>query len=224
MNLDDYIRLVEQECGGYTSQITTLATQLYHYKAQYDEPDGTTNNNAILASTSQGVLITGAPGTGKTYVAQRLAHHLNITYHFLDGTQVFHTDEGQSERYLSSIFQALAKQLPAVLVIDNVEVICPAFPPLPSALVQRVYTRFLALLDAPLRHDNLHVYSRLPFILATTSDPRAMASSLLRTGRLDTTVTLGLSCALDRLAVLRIVSRDLPLGEPTERETTLHNV
>ncbi|KAJ1649745.1 hypothetical protein IWQ61_009261 [Dispira simplex] len=224
MHLDDYIQLIERDCGGYTSQTTTLATQLYHYKARYNETGGTTTSSAISTSTSQGALITGAPGTGKTYLAQRLVHHLDISYHFLDGTQVFHTDEGQSERYLTTVFQALVKQLPAVLVIDNVEVLCPASPPLPSALVRRVYTRFLALLDAPLRHNRSHAYSGIPFILATTGDPQAVASSLLRTGRLDTTVTLGLSRAVERLAVLRIVSSDLPLGEPAERETTLITV
>lgn len=155
-----------------------------------------------------GLLLWGPPGCGKTFIARALAGELGANFYEVGLSDVLDMYVGNSERNLSSIFDAARRNRPCVLFFDEVDALGQKRSHLRhgGAALRGVVNQMLAELDGA-SSDNEGI-----FVLAASNHPWDVDSALLRPGRLDRTVLVLPPDLEAREAVLRLHLR----GRPTE--------
>ncbi|WP_332644126.1 AAA family ATPase [Aeromicrobium sp.] len=155
-----------------------------------------------------GLLLWGPPGCGKTFIARALAGELGANFYEVGLSDVLDMYVGNSERNLSSIFDAARRNRPCVLFFDEIDALGQKRSHLRhgGAALRGVVNQMLAELDGA-SSDNEGV-----FVLAASNHPWDVDSALLRPGRLDRTVLVLPPDLEAREAVLRLHLR----GRPTE--------
>lgn len=155
-----------------------------------------------------GLLLWGPPGCGKTFIARALAGELGANFYEVGLSDVLDMYVGNSERNLSSIFDAARRNRPCVLFFDEIDALGQKRSHLRhgGAALRGVVNQMLAELDGA-SSDNEGI-----FVLAASNHPWDVDSALLRPGRLDRTVLVLPPDLEAREAVLRLHLR----GRPTE--------
>lgn len=96
----------------------------------------------------KGVLIYGAPGTGKTLMVKALANEImGLNFILLDPADIFYKFLGDSERNLREIFENAEKESPSVVFIDQIDLIAVGRDIKDEGTEKRVLAQLLALMD-----------------------------------------------------------------------------
>jgi SpoVK/Ycf46/Vps4 family AAA+-type ATPase len=160
-----------------------------------------------------GLLLYGAPGCGKTYLARALAGELGARFLHVGLTDVFTMWLGESERNLHELFQNARRSAPAVLFLDEVDALGQRRSNLRGAAGRNVVNQLLAELDGVgASNDGL-------FVLGATNHPWDVDTALRRPGRFDRLVFVPPPDALARAALLHgvLASRPLASGVDLDR-------
>ncbi|XP_017381884.1 nuclear valosin-containing protein-like isoform X2 [Cebus imitator] len=135
---------------------------------------------ALGLVTPAGVLLAGPPGCGKTLLAKYV---------------------GESERAVRQIFQRAKNSAPCVIFFDEVDALCPRRSDRETGASVRVVNQLLTEMDG------LETRQQV-FIMAATNRPDIIDPAILRPGRLDKTLFVGLPPPADRLAILKTITKN----------------
>ncbi|XP_070590444.1 nuclear valosin-containing protein-like [Erythrolamprus reginae] len=148
-----------------------------------------------------GVLLAGPPGCGKTLLAKAVANESGLNFISVKGPELLNMYVGESERAVRQVFQRARNSAPCVIFFDEVDALCPRRSDRESGASVRVVNQLLTEMDGLESR-------RQVFIMAATNRPDIIDPAILRPGRLDKTLYVGLPPPLDRLAILKTITKD----------------
>jgi cell division protease FtsH len=151
----------------------------------------------------------GAPGTGKTLLARALAGEAGVPFFSISGSQFIEVFVGVGAARVRNLFNAAKKNAPSIVFVDELDSIGRTRGTgLGGGHDEREQTlnQILAEMDGFSGHEAV-------IVLAATNRPDVLDPALLRPGRFDRHVVLDLPDRKDRLAILEVHTRKMPLGE-----------
>ncbi|KAA8519568.1 hypothetical protein F0562_013808 [Nyssa sinensis] len=151
---------------------------------------------------TKGVLLHGAPGTGKTSLAQLCAHDAGVNLFSLNGPEIFSQYYGESEQALNAVFDSASRAAPAVVFIDELDAIAPARKDGGEELSQRMVATLLNSMDGISRTDGL-------LVIAATNRPDSIEPALRRPGRLDREIEIGVPSPKQRYDILLVLLSEM---------------
>lgn len=152
-----------------------------------------------------GMLLYGPPGTGKTLLAQCLASMPALSFFSLSLATLLRAHVGESERVLTSLFAKAQSLAPSVVFIDEIDALFTSRDSDSASVGSNLVSVLATLMDDIDRH-RLSV-----LVLATSNLPYNIDRSLIRTGRFDWTIYVGLPSTDNKLALIHsaLVKRSL---------------
>jgi len=105
------------------------------------------NLDAVRARPVKGVIFTGPPGTGKTYLARIIASEANAAFYLVSGPSIVSKWVGDSEETLRRIFEAAAKEERAIVFFDEIDSIAERRTDSSHEASKRLVAQLLTLLD-----------------------------------------------------------------------------
>lgn len=159
----------------------------------------------------RGVLLAGPPGTGKTTIGRALAHRLKSKFFLIDGTVVSGTPDFY--RRIHHIFEAAKQNAPAIIFIDDSDVIFE------SGQDTGLYRYLLTMLDGLESTSAGRVC-----LMMTAMDVGNLPPALVRSGRIELWLETRLPAPAARAAILTDLCTTLPatIGRPNIEQLTAH--
>jgi cell division protease FtsH len=160
------------------------------------------------AEVPRGVLLMGAPGTGKTLMARALAGEAGVPFFSISGSEFIEVFVGVGASRVRNLFQAAKKNAPSIIFIDELDSVGRTRGTgLGGGHDEREQTlnQILAEMDGFSGHEAV-------IVIAATNRPDVLDPALLRPGRFDRHVTLDLPDLKDRAAILKVHVRKVPLA------------
>lgn len=149
-----------------------------------------------------GVLLCGPPGCGKTLLAKAIANEAGINFISVKGPEMMNMYVGESERAVRACFQRARNSAPCVIFFDEFDSLCPKRSEgNDSGSGTRIVNQLLTEMDGV--EDRKGVY-----ILAATNRPDIIDPAILRPGRLDTILYVGLPQLQDRVEIFNAVTKN----------------
>lgn len=166
--------------------------------------------------TGGGILLYGAPGCGKTFIAKATAGQVNAKFINVTLQDILDMYTGNSEKNLHQLFQLARKNTPCVLFFDEIDALAPSRGNAPGA-TSRLVTQFLQELDGiESANDGL-------LVIGATNAPWSLDTALRRPGRFDRIIFVPPPDVVSREAILRLKLKDKPtepIGFKTIAEQT----
>ena len=161
----------------------------------------------------KGVLLYGAPGTGKTLIAKAVAHETDAHFSFVTGPEIMGKFYGESEARLREIFADAERNAPAIIFIDEIDSIAPKREEMggEKQVERRVVAQLLALMDGLKQRGQV-------IVIAATNMPNLLDPALRRPGRFDREIEVSIPDREGRREVLEIHTRGMPLPEDVDLE------
>ncbi len=158
-----------------------------------------------------GVLLYGPPGTGKTMIAKAIAHEIDATFFIVSPAQMLSKWVGEAEQNIRKLFEAAKAEETSVIFLDEIEALVPKRKSDSSSVMQRVVPQILQELEGFDRKGD-----RALLFVGATNRPWMLDEALLRPGRLDAKIYVGLPDAPARFRLLEINFEDRPLADDVE--------
>ena len=162
-------------------------------------------------STGGGVLLFGPPGTGKTMIAKAIAHEIDATFFVVSPAQMLSKWVGEAEQNIRKLFEAAKAEETSVIFLDETEALVPKRKSESSAVMQRVVPQILQELEGFDRKGD-----RALLFVGATNKPWLLDEAILRPGRLDAKIYVGLPDAPALFRLLEIYFGDRPLADDVD--------
>lgn len=159
-------------------------------------------------SSGGGVLLYGPPGTGKTMIAKAIAHEIDATFFVVSPAQMLSKWVGEAEQNIRKLFAAAKAEPTSVIFLDETEALVPKRKSSGSTIMQRVVPQILQELEGFDRAGD-----RALLFVGATNQPWMLDEAMLRPGRLDSKVYVGLPDAPARFRLLEIYFGGRPLAD-----------
>ncbi len=157
----------------------------------------------------RGLLLYGPPGTGKTFVIRALAHESGAAFFTIKGAELLDKYVGESERAVREVFARARAVAPALLFFDEIDALAPVRGNSTNSVTDSVVAALLTEMDGVSERGDV-------FVIGATNRRDLVDSALLRPGRLETHLYLGLPPAASRRAFFGI--SDVPLADDVDLE------
>src|SRR5450432_2755301 len=176
---------------------------------------------AMGARTPKGVLLVGAPGTGKTLISRAVAGEAGVAFYSVSGSEFVEMFVGVGASRVRDLFKVAKENAPCILFIDEIDAVGRQRSNSASGgndEREQTLNQLLVEMDGFDKQTNV-------VVIAATNRPDVLDQALLRPGRFDRRVMLDKPDIRGRLAILEVHSKDKPLGEEVElndlaRQTT----
>ncbi|XP_065094126.1 nuclear valosin-containing protein-like isoform X2 [Ochlerotatus camptorhynchus] len=157
----------------------------------------------MLGLTSpSGVLLCGPPGCGKTLLAKAVANEAGINFISVKGPELLNMYVGESERAVRQCFQRARNSAPCVIFFDEFDSLCPKRSDnSEGGAGMRVVNQLLTEMDGIEERKGV-------FLMAATNRPDIVDPAVLRPGRLDKILYVGLPAEDDRADILRALTKN----------------
>lgn len=149
----------------------------------------------------RGILLHGPPGTGKTFVIRAVAHESGAAFFAIKGAELLDKFVGESERGVREVFARARAAAPSILFFDEFDALAPVRGRSTTSVMDTVVAALLTELDGVSARGNV-------VVVAATNRPDLVDPALLRAGRFEIHVELGLPPAVARRALLGLT--DVP--------------
>ena len=163
----------------------------------------------IGARIPKGVMLTGAPGTGKTLLARAVAGEASVPFFHLSGSEFVEMFVGVGASRVRDLFKMAKKAAPAIIFVDEIDAIGRTRGGgFGGGNDEREQTLNQILVEMDGFEPNDKV-----IVMAATNRPDVLDPALIRPGRFDRKVLLDLPDRADREAILQIHAMKKPLAE-----------
>lgn len=157
---------------------------------------------ALGLGTPTGILLHGPPGCGKTLLAKAIANESGINFISVKGPELLNMYVGESERAVRQCFQRARNSAPCVIFFDELDALCPRrSDSADGGSASRVVNQLLTEMDG------LEPRKQV-FVLAATNRPDIIDPAMLRPGRLDEALFIGLPTPSERVEILKTLTRN----------------
>ncbi len=156
----------------------------------------------------KGILLHGAPGTGKTLIAKAVAHEARATFIRMSGSELVHKFIGEGAQLVRELFTLARERAPSIVFIDEIDAVGSIRTndgTSGSAEVQRTLMQLLAEMDGFNTRGDVR-------IMAATNRVDMLDPALLRPGRFDRVIEVPLPDSPSRFEILRIHARRMNLA------------
>jgi transitional endoplasmic reticulum ATPase len=154
----------------------------------------------------KGVLLYGPPGTGKTLIAKAVASESGAHFISIAGPEVISKYYGESEQRLREVFEEARENAPSIIFIDELDSIAPRREEVTGEVERRVVAQLLTMMDGLEERGQV-------VVIGATNRVDAIDAALRRPGRFDREIEIGVPSELDRIEILKIHTRGMPLSE-----------
>jgi cell division protease FtsH len=163
----------------------------------------------IGARIPKGILLMGAPGTGKTLLARAVAGEAGVSFFSISGSEFVEMFVGVGASRVRDLFQIAKKVAPAIIFMDELDAVGRVRGGgLGGGNDEREQTLNQILVEM----DGFEPTEKV-VVMAATNRPDVLDPALLRPGRFDRRVTIDLPDRSDREGILTIHSKQKPLAE-----------
>ena len=156
----------------------------------------------------KGVLLVGPPGTGKTLMAKAVAHATNATFIRLVGSELVQKYIGEGARLVRELFQLAKEKAPSIIFIDELDSVGAKRLDVATSgdrEVQRTLMQLLSELDGFTPTSDIK-------IIGATNRPDILDDALLRPGRFDRIIDVGLPDLEGREQIFKIHLAHMNVG------------
>ncbi|HWQ31025.1 MAG TPA: ATP-dependent zinc metalloprotease FtsH [Negativicutes bacterium] len=167
------------------------------------------------ARIPKGILLVGPPGTGKTYLARAVAGEAGVPFFSISGSDFVEMFVGVGASRVRDLFEQAKKSSPCIIFIDEIDAVGRhRGAGLGGGHDEREQTLNQLLVEM----DGFSVNEGI-IIIAATNRPDILDPALLRPGRFDRQITVGIPDVKAREEILKIHARNKPLSLDVSLET-----
>lgn len=162
-----------------------------------------------------GILFYGPPGTGKTLLAKAIATEFSLNFFSVKGPELLNMYIGESEANVRRVFQRARDARPCVVFFDELDSVAPKRGNQGDSggVMDRIVSQLLAELDGMSDSDG---GGGGVFVIGATNRPDLLDQALLRPGRFDKMLYLGISDTHEKqLTILEALTRKFTLHPDT---------
>ena len=169
------------------------------------------------ARIPRGVLLSGAPGTGKTLLAKAVAGEAGVPFFSISASEFIEAIVGVGASRVRDLFQQAKDAAPAIIFIDELDAIGRSrsagggFSSGGHDEREQTLNQILTEMDGFETGDGV-------VVLAATNRPEILDKALLRAGRFDRRVAVQPPDKIGRQKILEVHTRSVPLGEDVDLE------
>ena len=168
----------------------------------------------IGAQIPKGILLMGAPGTGKTLLARAVAGEAGVAFFSISGSEFVEMFVGVGASRVRDLFKMAKQASPAIIFVDEIDAVGRVRGTgVGGGNDEREQTLNQILVEM----DGFEPTEKV-IVMAATNRPDVLDPALLRPGRFDRRVTIDLPDRHDRLEILKIHSAKKPFGEDVNLE------
>ncbi|MFQ5653138.1 MAG: ATP-binding protein [Planctomycetota bacterium] len=157
-----------------------------------------------------GILLYGPPGTGKTLLACAVAGEVECAFFTVKPSEILSKWVGDAEKNLAGLFDAARADAPSVIFIDEVDALAPKRSESRSSVMARLVPQILAELEG------FSGKTEPVLFIGATNEPWSLDPAILRPGRFDEMIYVGLPDPPARLRILEIHLEGKPLAEDVD--------
>jgi len=154
----------------------------------------------------RGILLYGAPGTGKTLIAKAVATESESNFISIKGPEVMSKWVGESEKAVRMIFKKARQVAPCIVFLDEIDAIAHrrGGGEGDSGVTERVVNQLLTSMDGLESREGV-------LVIAATNRPDMVDPALLRAGRFDKLILVPVPDERTRLEILKVHTKNMPL-------------
>jgi cell division protease FtsH len=163
----------------------------------------------VGAKIPKGVLLVGPPGTGKTLLAKAIANEANVPFYSVAGSEFVEMFIGIGAARIRDLFKKASDNTPCIVFIDEIDAVGrERGAGIGGGNDEREQTLNQLLTEMDGFKENKGV-----IVVGATNRVDILDAALLRPGRFDRQITVGLPDRLGRLGILKVHARNKPLDE-----------
>ena len=163
----------------------------------------------VGAKIPKGVLLVGPPGTGKTLLAKAIANEASVPFYSVAGSEFVEMFIGIGAARIRDLFKKAAENTPCIVFIDEIDAVGrERGAGIGGGNDEREQTLNQLLTEMDGFKENKGV-----IVVGATNRVDILDAALLRPGRFDRQITVGLPDRLGRLGILKVHARNKPLND-----------